>query len=94
MQALKLFSTLDFRLQVSEISVCTLNARNFNLGRHALDDSDSHHYRQRLGRHALNDHHGQSHLSAMQMSPHAGQRLCTGDLGSKSHDCFFHAFIL
>ena len=49
-------------------------------------------YRQRLGRHALNDHHGQWHLSAMQMSPHAGQRLCTGDLGSKSHDCFFHVF--
>lgn len=71
MQAQQLFSIFDFRLQVSEISVCTLKGRNFNFGRYALDDSGSHHYRQRLGRHALNDHHRQWHLSAMQMSPHA-----------------------
>ena len=32
------------------------------------------------------------YLQCKWVSVHSGQRLCTGDLGSKSHDCFFHVF--
>ena len=32
------------------------------------------------------------YLHCKWVSVHSGQRLCTGDLGSKSHDCFFHVF--